>query len=223
MKTVLITGISKGIGAALAEKFLDEGYFVIGTSVNGASESKHDNMAVFSLDLASQESIDKCVKVVKSLNKTIDIFINNAGVLLDEEETSVVAEKLRKTLEINLIGTIDFTEKSLPMLCEGAHIVNISSTAGSIEGAGHPGSHFMGHYPAYKISKTALNMYTRTLALRLGSRAIVSSVHPGWVKTDMGGQEADVNPDDAAENIYKFAVTRPETGNFWFNGDKLPW
>lgn len=141
---------------------------------------------------------------------------------LTREETSVAIETLRKTLQVNLVGTIDFTERMLPLINQGGHIVNISSSAGSLAEVGYE-SHFPGHYPSYKISKTALNMYTRTLALRLKDNIIVSSVHPGWVKTDMGGTEADITPEEAAEHIFGLAVSKPETGQFWFNGKKIPW
>ena len=158
-----------------------------------------------------------------NFGKQIDILVNNAGILADEEETQVVVEKLRKTLEVNLFGTIDFTQRLLPLLNDGAHIVNISSTAGSLELVGKV-SHFMGHYPAYKISKAAINMYTRTLALELKDRGItVSSVHPGWTKTDIGGEEADLTPEQAADGIYQTAVSRPPSGEYWFAGKRLPW
>ncbi len=66
-------------------------------------------------------------------------------------------------------------------------------------------------------------MYTRTLSFRLKDKVIVSAVNPGWVKTSMGGQEADLEPEIVADNIFNFAVSNPESGNFWFNGDKMPW
>lgn len=222
MKTVIITGVDKGIGHALMQKFLQEGYFVIALFYSTRPEP-HENLKDFALDLGKPESIASCTTAITNFNKRIDIFVNNAGVLADEEETQVVVEKLRKTLEVNLFGTIDFTQRLLPLLHDGAHIVNISSTAGSLELVGRV-SHFMGHYPAYKISKAALNMYTRTLALELKDRGItVSSVHPGWTKTDMGGEEADLTPEQAAEGIYQLAVSRPESGGFWFAGERLPW
>lgn len=223
MRVVLITGISRGIGKALAKKFLTEGCFVLGTSVSGDVDYTDQNLVVFQLDLSSAESISQCVQAISQSEKKIDILINNAGILNDEDNTAVVIEKLRKTLEVNLIGTVDFTERIIPLMNNGGHIINISSTAGSLEQVGCT-SHFLGYYPSYKISKAALNMYTRTLALRLKNSAIiVSSVHPGWVKTDIGGQEADIFPEEAAENIFTFAVSKPETGQFWFNGEKLPW
>lgn len=87
-------------------------------------------------------------------------------------------------------------------------------------------SHYPYHYPAYKISKVAVNMYTRTLANRFqrdGKSVIVSSVHPGWVSTEMGGEEAPISPKEAAHDIFTFAISNPPTGGFWFKGEKLEW
>jgi NAD(P)-dependent dehydrogenase (short-subunit alcohol dehydrogenase family) len=75
----------------------------------------------------------------------------------------------------------------------------------------------------YKISKAALNMVTRCLAIRLDGQITVSSVHPGWVKTDMGGDDADIEPEEAAEDIFTLANSQVETGQFWFKGEKFPW
>jgi len=227
MKTILITGISRGIGKALTEKFLAEGHFVIGTFFSGEVYIENKNLTVFSLDLSKSQSIANCAKNIENLGKRIDIVINNAGALFDEEETKIIVEKLRKTLEVNLLGTIDFTEHIIPLVQKDGHVVNISSTAGSLELAGiekELSSHYPHHYPAYKISKTALNMYTRTLASRLHEVGVtVSSVHPGWVKTEMGGKEAELTPQEAAEEIYKVAISKPETGQFWFKDKRVPW
>ncbi len=224
MKTVLITGVSKGIGQALMEKFLKEGFDVIGTIYGGIVPGARERLSLFDLDVSAPQSIASCAEKILSTGKKIDILINNAGVLIDEEETAVVVDKLRRTLEVNLIGLIDFTERLIPAVATGGHLINISSTAGSLELTGTAESHFPNHYPCYKISKTALNMYTRTLAFRLKKDDItVSSVNPGWVKTDMGGDEADLTPDEAADGIYSIAVSKPETGGFWFKDERLPW
>lgn len=219
---VCITGIGKGIGKALAQKFLAEGYRVIGTSLTSAVDFSNTNLSVFPMDTRSEESIEKCVAEIKNTGHSIDILINNIGVLLDEDETTVVIDKLRGTLKVNLIGTISFTEKILSTLSQDAHILTITSSAGSITQVATE-SHFPGHYPAYKISKAALNMYVKTLSERLKRKATVSAVHPGWVKTDMGGQEADVTPEEAADGIYTLALSHPETGHFWFRDKELPW
>ena len=241
LKTVLITGVSKGIGRALAEKFLIEGYRVIGTSTTGHVDYSHPDLAIHQLELTSPESIDKCCADIQRLTEatkathddakiSIDILINNAGALFDDDETRVVIEKLRKTLEVDLIGTIDFTEHIIPIINKDGHIVSLASSAGSLTDTDMEDaktSHFPFHYPAYKISKCALNMYTRTLAMRMQHEdkrgIVVSSVHPGWVKTDMGGNDADVTPEEAASHIYKLAISRPETGQFWFEDKKFPW
>lgn len=224
MKTVLITGINKGIGKALAEKFLAGGHIVIGTYRLEKPDLENKNLRSFELDLSSTAGIEKCAADITTLNEKIDVLINNAGVLLDEDETRVVPEKLRQTLEINLIGTIHFTEKIIPLMPKGGHILNISSTAGSLELSGDSQSHYPNHYPSYKISKAALNMYTRTLSSILKNDGItVSSVHPGWVRTDMGGEEAEMSPEEAADGIYEIAISNPKTGQFLHKDKKLPW
>ena len=222
MKTVLITGVGKGLGRALAEKFLVEGYSVIGTLHGGPSPFSHEHLKLHELDLALDGSREKCISEIIESGVKMDILINNAGILADEEETTVIADKLRQTLEVNLIGTIDFTERLLSIMNDDGHIINISSSAGSLDGTGHS-SHFEGHYPAYKISKAAINMYTRTLALRLKGKITVSSVHPGCVKTGMGGEKADTLPEEAAVDIFDFALSSPKSGEFWFKGVRMPW
>lgn len=224
MKNIFITGIDKGIGLALAEKFLDQGHFVFGTVLTQAPNLPLENLQIFTLDLSSTESIEGCSREILAAGKKIDVFINNAGILIDKEEEGVVIEKLRQTLEVNLIGTIDITEKLLSAINTDGHVINISSSAGSLTLTGSGTSHYPGHYPAYKISKTALNMYTRTLAERLKDKHItVSAVNPGWVKTDMGTERADLEPQEVATNIFNFALSKPETGHFWFKTEKMPW
>jgi NAD(P)-dependent dehydrogenase (short-subunit alcohol dehydrogenase family) len=227
MKTVLITGVGRGIGKALAERFIRNGDFVLGTYLNSPPKIENHNFESFPLDLSKPEDIKKCVEKIKNFNRKLDILINNAGVNLDEDETHVVDSKLRNTLEVNLIGLINFTECLLPLVNRGGHIINVSSSAGSLTDADFDtASHYPFHYPAYKISKAALNMYTRSLAMNLkheNKDITVSSVHPGWVKTDMGGEDAEMEPSEAAEHIFRLANTQVETGQFWFKGKKFPW
>ncbi|HEY4503535.1 MAG TPA: SDR family NAD(P)-dependent oxidoreductase [Candidatus Paceibacterota bacterium] len=226
MKIVCITGISRGIGKALAHKFINEGYFVIGTSITGDVDFGRDNLKLFKLDLLEPKSIKECASGIEKLlsmdsndnSKKIDIHINNAGALFDEGENTVVIDKLRKTLEVNLIGPIDFTERILPLINNGGHIVNISSSAGSLEKVHHA------DYPAYKISKCALNMFTTYLAFRLKNKITVSSIHPGRVKTDMGAWKGDMTTDESAKYIFDTAIDKNiETGQFWYKREKFPW
>lgn len=217
-KIVFITGISRGIGLATAEFFLKNGFVVIGTSTSGKSPIVSPNLVIYELNLSSPESIKFVAEKIIFSDRRIDILINNAGTGFDNRgDNKVAVDNLRKTLEVNLIGTIDLTERLLDIMNDGGHIINISSVAGSLAE-----SRFSS-FPSYKISKTALNMYTRILAAHLAGKIVVSSVHPGWVKTDLGGEGAEIEPQEAAEDIYNFALSRPETGQFWFKGKKIPW
>lgn len=221
MQKVFITGASRGIGKALAEKFLKESYEVIGTSTSGMADIKNNNLTMLKLDLSSSKSIEECTKEFAKLNKKIDILINNAGVYTNNKDPVMRIDYLRKTLEVNLIGTIDLTERMLPMINKSGKIINISSRAGSIT---HVGIKKNVDYPDYRISKAALNMYTKTLSIRLEEKGIiVASIHPGWVETDMGGKGAEFKPYQSAENVYNKIVNLKETGQFWFKQDKLPW
>ena len=220
MQTVFITGVSRGIGKALAEKFLKEGYEVIGTSTSGTADIKNKNLTILKLDLSSSKSIEQCIKEFKKLNKKIDILVNNAGIWSGEEKNIQLLDLsyLRRVLEVNLFGTIDLTEKILTLIKNGGKIINISSKEGSLNGVYHA------NYPDYKISKAALNMYTRILSIRVEkNEIIVASIHPGWVRTDMGGSDADIEPNVAAEDVYQRIISLKETGQFWFEQDKLPW
>lgn len=243
MKNVLITGVSKGIGKALAQKYLNEGYFVIGTSLNMEVDFVNENMKVVKLDLSNSDSIVKCVEEIKNLNIKIDILHNNAGIMVDEESTKVIIDSLRKTLEVNLIGTIDFTEKIIPIMNIDGHIVNTTSAAGSLgdmekrqiaeylrkeaESGVSRSAINPYFYPTYKISKCAMNMYTLILAGKLKNEGLnikVSSVHPGWVRTELGGEEAPMLPEEAAKYIFETATDKNiETGQFWFKGEKFEW
>ncbi len=218
-KTVFITGASRGIGKALTDKFIKENYFVIGTSTTGKAAFANKNIIFLKLDLSSPKEIEKCVNEFIKLNKKIDILVNNAGIWSGhDEDSNMYLDSLRKVLEVNVIGTIDLTEKLIPYVNNSGKIINISSSSGSLAYKEN------NYYPDYKISKAALNMYTKTLAMRLeDKKIIVASIHPGWVKTDMGGIDAALEPEEAAEEVYQRIISLKETGQFWFKQEKFPW
>lgn len=217
MSTVLITGVSRGIGKATAEKFLNEGWQVVGTSTSGEVSIKSSDLQVFKLDLFNPVSIEEFVNEVSQAGQKIDVLINNAAISIDDGR-DLDTEMLRKTLELNVVGWADLTMKLLPLIKDGGSIVNISSRAGSL-------SQFGGAYaPAYQISKTAENGLTKVLSDELRSRRItVSSLCPGWVRTDMGGRGAPRSPEKPAEEIFNLATSDVESGNFWAEGKIIPW
>lgn len=226
MKTVLITGASRGIGKATAEKFLQEGWKVIGTSTSGRLSFEHENLQAMQLDLSDSESIKNAAEKILESGEKIDVLVNNAGVALDIWDEGANMEKIRKTFEVNLFGLIDFTEKLLTSINEGGHIINVSSRYGSF-GMPIDDNTTLG----YRLSKASLNMYTRFLSFRLKEKNIcVSSVHPGWVETDMGNASAaenekpDRKPEEAASDIFELATKKDlETGQFLYKGEKMEW
>lgn len=219
MKNILITGVSRGIGKALAQKFLAENYTVTGTSTTGTSNIEHENLTVLPLDLSDTTSIVNCTKQILDQGKTFEILINNAGIYMEgfDDGPEVNIDTLRKTLEVNLIGQIDFTQRILSKIEPSGHIVNITSRMGSMDYTAGASD------PAYRISKAGMNMVSRILAARLKDQITVTAVHPGSVQTDMGLPDAPMTPAEAAEDIYNIATSRPESGQFRFKDDQFPW
>lgn len=216
MKTVLITGTSRGIGKALAEKFLAEGFFVIGTS-RSIQVIDNNNFLSIPLEITNSSSRQSLVEILKSQKISIDILVNNAGIWdVRDEGPELNEEALRKTLEVNLIGPIACAESLIPFMNEGGHIVNVSSRRASLEQTSSA------IYPAYSISKAGLNMFTRKLAARLSGKVIVSSIHPGSVKTEMN-PEGELSVQESAQDIFNLVISHPQTGMFWYKGSSLTW
>ena len=215
---VLITGTSRGIGLATAELFLAKGYTVIGTSTSGSHTISHPHFIGESLDLSKAGSIDALLSRLK--NFSFSHLINNAAVLLNEFTTdSINIDQLHATMSVNVYGTIQLTEGLIPLLKQHGSIVNISSQWGAFNV-----DHFTTNAPHYKMSKSALNQYTLLLAERLKDRHAVSAISPGWVKTDMGTDQAAREPKEAALDIYNLATDahRP-SGKFWFDNAIIDW
>lgn len=220
MKTAVITGANRGIGKATAERFLRGGWRVIATSVSGEGW-EHDNVSWIQLDLADPESVARAVQVIQK-GAPFDVLINNAGVYVAEEDfpnAPIRRNNLRATLEVNVIGTIDFTEQLLGSLNPDGHIIILGSRSGALVVPEVNTS-----APSYRISKTALSMYTRLLSQRLAdTKLLVSIVDPGWVKTDMGGEDAEREPQEPAEEIFTLATSLVQSGKFWREGKERTW
>ncbi|UCD61426.1 MAG: SDR family NAD(P)-dependent oxidoreductase [Flavobacteriaceae bacterium] len=219
MKTGIITGCSRGIGYALTELLTDNQNFkIIGTSTSGKCTISKSNFVCYPLNLSNSNSIVTFVNKVKKLK--IDFLINNAGILIEKGNDSVInLEQLRQTFNVNLFGTIELTEKLIPSFEKNGHIINITSDWGSFSE-----NNFDEFQPHYKMSKTALNMYTKLLAKRLEEQnLIVSSLDPGWTQTDMGGNDASRKPTEVAADIRDLLRKNPESGNFWHQGKVREW
>ncbi|MBX7148816.1 SDR family oxidoreductase [bacterium] len=224
MSTYFISGINKGIGLALAAKLLSQGHRVLGTyrTLSPAlSELKknHATLSIFKMDVNDETSIEKVKKEIQ----VIDVLINNAGVLTEYnvglEELSLA--EVQKTFEVNVLGTMRVTRAFLPLLQRSGHpkIITISSKVGSIA------DNTSGFAYGYRMSKTALNMFNKSLSIEF-SKITCVVLHPGWVQTDMGGMNAPTTPQESASGLAQVieSLSLRDTGKFFdFRGETIPW
>jgi NAD(P)-dependent dehydrogenase (short-subunit alcohol dehydrogenase family) len=176
------------------------------------------------LDVTDLTSIVECVQLVAARVDSLDILINNAAVHMGDENLSAAkSEVMLKTLQVNAVGPILASQQFIPLLKKGKQprIINISSEAGSITRM----DHFRGY--GYYGSKAAENMYTRSLAFDPETDQItVIALHPGWVRTDMGGPEAPLSASASAAGILNVvvALTPQDNGKFYtWEGIEYPW
>ena len=172
MKTVVITGTSRGIGLATARKFLAEGWRVIGTHVDAPGPVQDRNFTSLQYDQGNPESVAHAAAGIAKLAPSLDALVNNAGVLLDADIEGGDALRIRRTLEIDAVGVVDLTERLLPLMHADSRIVNISSGYGSVSAPELDDATAVG----YRMSKAALNMYTRQLAFRLEPRELIEVI-----------------------------------------------
>jgi NAD(P)-dependent dehydrogenase (short-subunit alcohol dehydrogenase family) len=219
MKYGIVTGSSRGIGLATVKLLLeDENCQIIGSSTAGNHVLNLTNFKCLKLDLSDSHSIAEFVEKIGNIK--IDFLINNAGILIDNwTDCAIDLNRLKKTFDVNVFGTIELTEKLLPLFTPNAHIINITSDWGSFSE-----HNFDAFQPHYKMSKTALNMYTKLLAKRLEEKQIkVSALDPGWTRTDMGGKIAPRLPQDVAADILNLLNNDVESGQFWHQGKIRAW
>jgi len=220
--TIIITGASRGIGFALANIFLENGYRVIGTSRTGCIDNiSHKDFLSLQLDLSVPDDIKRFEKEFAAKNIQVDILINNAGVGPDLNHNLPDEDSFEQTFAVNLNGTVFFTEQMLRHISPGGKIINISSRMGSINLC------VSSDAVAYRTSKAALNMYSKILTNRLAGRYRVATLHPGWVQTTIAGpgMQGRLTAEESASGIFTFAVSDFKHGIFWNveTGDTCDW
>jgi short-subunit dehydrogenase len=212
-KTILITGASKGIGFALANKFLEKGFKVIGTSRSGKIEGiENENFKVLKLDLSELNNIELLKNRIEKNGTKIEVLINNAGIGPDLDTNNPEKITFKQTFDVNVNGTTFLTELLIENINEKGKIINISSKMGSIELCERIDS------VAYRMSKTALNMYSKILSNRLSEKIKVASIHPGWVRTTIAESnitEGRLSAEESANGIFNFVTSDFKTGIFW--------
>ena len=222
-QTAIISGASQGIGLALAQKLLSEGYIVIGTSRNGKINAiDNPNFHAVALDLTNAESIQKASEEIFQKCDAIDMLINNAGIGPDLNSPAPERATFDQTFAVNVTGTVFFTEAILPKIKKDGKIINVSSKMGAMAVCSTADS------AAYRMSKSALNMYSKILSNRLDGQIKVTTMHPGWVQTNISpGSKlhAPLTPQQSAENMYRFFSQDFENGMFWNSAtdSPLPW
>jgi len=222
--TVLITGANRGLGLEFARQYAADGWKVIGTARNPGEADALGELPVeiAELDVTNQASVEALAKSLEG--RPIDLLINNAGIFprVDKIE-EVDFDDYSRTLAVNTLGPVRVTGALLPNLRGGVMktIVNITSRLGSIE------LNDFGRFYGYRESKAALNMLTKTLAIELAPEGFTClTIHPGWVQTDMGGESADLTPEQSVSGMRAVieSLGPADTGTYWsYSGEEVPW
>ena len=230
MINVLITGANRGLGLGFVKKYLEKNANVLCTTRDISSskellkckERYPNNIEIFELDLLKENGAETLANQLNGM--PIDILINNAGVGSSNQHFEAVSSKpWLEVLKVNLIAPLIITQSLIENVKKSSakKIYFLSSQLGSI------GDNTSGGMYVYRSSKTGLNQVVKSLSVDLKPEGItVVSLHPGWVKTDMGGPNAPVSIDKSIEGMTK-VIDRTDindTGRFLnYDGTELPW
>jgi NAD(P)-dependent dehydrogenase (short-subunit alcohol dehydrogenase family) len=203
--TVLITGANRGIGLKFAEEYSKLGWHVIATCRNPSHANKLNQLAtdfgsieIYPLEVSNSDQIHELADALK--NKPIDVLINNAGIHRSCTLGSIDKQAWLESFTINSIAPYEVTIHLLDNILQGSlkKVISITSKMGSIDDNTSGGSYI------YRSSKTALNSIMRSLEHDLGHHGIATlTLHPGWVRTDMGGMGAWINVDESVAGMIK--------------------
>jgi NAD(P)-dependent dehydrogenase (short-subunit alcohol dehydrogenase family) len=231
-RIAIVTGGNRGLGLEIARQLMKADVFVV---VGCRDKPKCDitletlkregaNVDAHPLDVNDTKMVKRFVEYVEKQHGSPSILVNNAGVY-PEATTSRVEDTptsvWRETFETNLFGAVRMCREILPLMkkLRYGRIVNISSGLGQLHQMGE-GS------PAYRVSKASLNALTRTLAAEVaGSGILVNSMSPGWVKTDMGGEDAPRSVEEGADTAVWLCLlpSNGPTGQFFRDRKPIPW
>lgn len=230
-RVALVSGANRGIGLAVARQLGALGMTVLlgardpGRGARAAYQLRDEGIDVtaITLDVTAQPDIDAAARHIERQYGRLDVLINNAGAYYDinEHPSSAPIDSVRSALDTNLLGAWRLGEALVPLMRSHGYgrIVNVSSGCGSSALDGES-------CPAYRVSKAALNAYTRALAAELdGSGILVNAVCPGWVATAMGGAGGRPVAEGAAGIVWAACLPAhaAATGGFYRDRQRIPW
>ncbi|HEY0468658.1 MAG TPA: SDR family oxidoreductase [Polyangiaceae bacterium] len=228
MQNIVVTGANRGIGLALTRRFLELGQRVFagvrkpsnaGALADLPAELK-ERLTVVGLDVTSDASVREAVARVASDTPRLDVLVNMAGILPKPHDVRLDALDLgqcREAFEVNVLGPLRTAQAFAPLLRAAAtaerpaRLVNVSSGVASMAGKDN------GMFYAYCVSKTALNMLSLTESFDLkADQVCVVALDPGWVRTDLGGPNAHLAPEESAQPCADLilGLTLAHTGKF---------
>ncbi|MFY7671534.1 SDR family NAD(P)-dependent oxidoreductase [Tenacibaculum sp. MEBiC06402] len=218
-KNIVITGTSRGIGFELAQQFAEAGHQVIALSRNSKPLEKvsHNNILPISTDLMNEASLQQAASVIIEKFGHVDILINNAGMLVNKPFEKLTSEDFLKVYQVNVFAVAQLTQKLVPHMTSGSHVITISSMGGIQGSMKFPG------LAAYSSAKGAVITLSELLAEEYKEKGIAFNVLAlGAVQTEMleeafPGYQAPISAKDMADYIYGFALT----GNKIYNGKVL--
>jgi NAD(P)-dependent dehydrogenase (short-subunit alcohol dehydrogenase family) len=230
---VLVTGASRGIGLEYARQWLASGARVFGLArdpeesegLQALASGYPDGLVPVRCDVAEDDSVAAARRRVGEETDGLEILINNAALGgFHEGLESLDMGRVGRMFEVNAIGPLRVTRAFLDLLRAGERprrIVNMTSLMGSID------DNRSGDAYAYRLSKSALNMATKSMAVDLAADGIMAvALHPGWVRTDMGGPNARTPVDEAVRSLVRTiqSLTMDQSGGFYDSeGKPLPW
>lgn len=226
---ILITGANRGIGLEFVRQLAERDADIIGTYRDEGRATKllamaddKANVHAVKGDVTDSEALKQIAALVSDKFGKLEWLINNAGINLKYSESieNVAPEDLMENFRVNVVGPFVGASALMELLAKGSQsrIVNISSQMGSIARVG-------GNAVPYCISKAALNMLTKLQALGYDDKGILAvALHPGWVRTDMGGKDATLSPLESVGSMLRVidGLTRENSGGFYsYTGDAL--
>ncbi|MCT7962863.1 SDR family oxidoreductase [Laspinema sp. D1] len=219
MATYLVTGTARGIGLALCQQLQERGDTAIAVCRQSSPELDALGIRVETgIDITSDETLKELVQRLQGIS--LDVLVNNAGILEEDSLDRLDFDSIQRQFEVNALGTLRVTQALLPFLREGSKIGIVTSRMGSIE------DNSSGGYYGYRMSKVAVSMAGKSLAIDLKPRKIaVGIVHPGLVQTRMTDFSGISTPEAAHGIIQRLDnLTLDNSGTFWHaNGEVLPW